>query len=807
MKKIFLLLSSMAVAILFTASSSDPAKKGLNHPPVPHQKSLAEISPEVLPGMIVIKLKEGINPRCGSNGPVLTGINSLDEKIASIEATSFVKRFKHNPVPPGSGKPDISRIYRLTFPENFESVQVAALFRSDPNVEYAETEMKMHICEEPDDPMYVFQQHLPQIMAQQAWNIHKGENGTTEVKIAIVDTGVDWYHEDLQDNVWQNLGEDANGDGHTVHYGFNGVILDPSDLNGIDDDGNGFVDDLVGWDFYEASQTGSGSDPDPDPNNAVGAHGSHCAGIACATTNNGAGVAGITWNLKYLPINADIANDLTYGWDGIIYAADMGADVISNSWGGLEYHYNEFIAEMIAYVNASGSIIVFAAGNDGIEGNHQPSYYPGAISVGSVNGDDTKVSYSNYGLSVDVMAPGGGLEGGILSTVPGNEYERYFGTSMATPLVAGLMGLVKSYHPEWTNDQVIAQVIATCDNIDGINPNYANKLGNGRINAYQALANPGATPPQQLKLEMLGYTIADADNDGKLLPGDIGTISLKIRNYSHCVSSDAVNFTISNDDDQVTIDNGSYTGIISSDSIFDFTGIFQFSVSGNATSHPTFFNLNISADIQVILEQDLIIPVMIAPSGFFVFERYPNGRDYSGSYIRQYLDDMGYPVTYSNYFPQSLLGYDAAFLSMGNMVFPKIDPGTMLTEDMVQVVVDYLKTGGKLYIEGGGVLVIPYWFNYANYWDFKSGLGIGNMDYADKNPIDTLKGIDGTICEDMLFTSSSQYNNNWIEKLYPLTAAYSPLEENNHGKVAVYYSGSYGQKTFYFTYSLSDLTD
>jgi serine protease len=548
----------------------------------------------------------------------------------------------------------------------------------------------MQIREVPNDPMYVQQQHLPQIMAEEAWDIHKGENGDGDVKIAIVDTGVEWYHEDLADNVWENLGEDADGDGHTVEMTADGLILDPGDLNGIDDDGNGFADDLVGWDFYDAANSGDGSNPDPNSGNDVGFHGTHVAGIASATTGNGIGVAGISWNVKYMAVQADENNNLAWGWDGIIYAADMGADVISCSWGGWTLEYSEYVADLMAYANGLGSIVVVAAGNSNTERFDSPSWYPGVVSVASVNGDDTKVCYSSFGLAVDVSAPGGGLEGGILSTMPGNGYERMFGTSMATPLVSGLMGLVKSYHPDWTNDQVTAQVIATCDNIDQLNPLYEHKLGSGRINAYQALANTGATPPQELKLEMLDYTIADADNDYKLEPGEVVTISLSIRNYTHGVSTNAVSFTLSSADEQIEFNIDNYVGTINSDSIFNFQDIFQFTVSAGATSHTVPLTLTISADILVAYGDEFTIPVVIAPSGFFIYEKMENGRDYSGTYISQYLDDRGYEYTYSNYFPKSLMGFETVFISMGNLVDPMWEPGTLLTVNMAQTLTNYL---------------------------------------------------------------------------------------------------------------------
>jgi serine protease len=810
MKKIIFL--SVLLTVLLALSSSVPSSRNGNSEELLSmtKSTQADQGPEIWPGFIIVKFKELRGPFHFPEGPVVTGIQSIDEKMASVEATSLVKRFRHKPIPKNSGLPDISRIYKLTFPEKYDPLEVAALFSKDPNVEYAEPDPRMHLLEVPNDPMYTQQQHLPQIMAEQAWEIHKGENGQQEVKIAIVDTGVEWYHEDLADNVWENLGEDADGDGHTVEMTADGLILDPGDLNGIDDDGNEFTDDLVGWDFYDAANSGDGSNPDPNEGNSAGFHGTHVAGIAAASTGNGVGIASISWNVKYMAVQADENNDLTWGWDGIIYAADMGADVISCSWGGLSMEYSEYVAELMAYANGSGSIVVVAAGNDNIDLFDSPSWYPGVVAVASVNGDNTKVCYSSYGLGVDVSAPGGGLEGGIFSTMPGNSYDLGFGTSMATPLVSGLMGLVKSYHPDWSNEQVTAQVIATCDNIDQLNPLYENKLGSGRINAYQALANTGATPPQELKLEMLDYTVSDADNDNKLEPGEVVTISLKMRNYTHCVSTEAANFTLSADDDQIEFNIDNYVGTINSDSIFNFQDIFQFTVSAGATSHAISLMLNISADIPVIFGQEFIIPIVIAPSGFFIYEKKENGRDYSGTYIRQYLEDRGYDYTYSNYFPESLLGFNVVFLSMGNLVYPKWDPGTFLTLEMAQTLTAYLETGGKMYIEGGGVFLMPAIYGYWNFNLLKNLFGIQDVTYnwnSNYNPIEKLTGVAGTLGEGIEFTESGQYNNAYIEKITPKTGALCPFTEYGYGNVAVYNTGTLGQKTFFMAYSLADLKD
>ena len=144
------------------------------------------------------------------------------------------KRFRHRPIPKHSGLPDLGRIYKIEFPADRNAWEVARAFAADLNVEYAEPIPLQYGTDTPDDPLYASQQHLPQIMASEAWDIHKGEDGTEEIVIAIIDSGVDWLHPDLTDNLWQNIGEDADGDGVTIEFTINGWELDPDDLNGIE---------------------------------------------------------------------------------------------------------------------------------------------------------------------------------------------------------------------------------------------------------------------------------------------------------------------------------------------------------------------------------------------------------------------------------------------------------------------------------------------------------------------------------------------------------------------------------------------
>jgi len=309
----------------------------------------------------------------------------------------------------------------------------------------------------PNDPSYGSLWAMPKIQAPQAWSIN---TGSRQVIVAVVDTGVDYTHPDLVDNMWTNPNEIPN--------------------NGIDDDGNGLVDDVRGWDYYN-------NDNNPYDDNS---HGTHCAGTIGATGNNGIGVAGINWQVKIMPLKflgSDGSGSSSNAAKAILYANSKGATAISNSWGGGSY--NQLLYDAIS---ASSAVVVFAAGNDYGSNNDVTTYYPASyncaqiIAVASTTETDGLSSFSNYGpTTVDVGAPGSN----IYSTTPGSSYGTKSGTSMATPLVAGLAGLLKSANPSLTNSQIKSAIMT---NVDSISALSGKCVSGGRINAYKAVSAIGS---------------------------------------------------------------------------------------------------------------------------------------------------------------------------------------------------------------------------------------------------------------------------------------------------------------------------
>ena len=321
-------------------------------------------------------------------------------------------------------------------------VEAVADLESDPRVAYAQPNYTLQLLGIPNDTRFGDLWGMnntgqtvsgdpgtadADIDAVEAWDVY---TGSTDVLVAVIDTGVDYNHPDLVDNAWTNPGEIAG--------------------NGIDDDGNGYVDDMHGYDF-------ANNDADPMDDNG---HGTHCSGTIGGTGNNGVGVTGVAWDVSIMGLKfltAAGSGDTADAIGCIEYATAMGADIMSNSWGGGPYDAAMEAAITAAY-NA-GIFFVAAAGNAGDDndvGAHYPSNYevPNVISVMATNNDDTRVIEpgwwsSNYGAtSVDIAAPG--LH--IWSTTPNDTYSDYSGTSMATPHVSGALALMVGRFPGITVD-------------------------------------------------------------------------------------------------------------------------------------------------------------------------------------------------------------------------------------------------------------------------------------------------------------------------------------------------------------------
>jgi serine protease len=290
-----------------------------------------------------------------------------------------------------------------------------------------------------------------------AWDISRGD---ASVVVAVLDSGVDYTHEDLAPNIWTNPGE----------------IPD----NGIDDDGDGYVDDVHGWNFVSDT-----NDPQSDDKSN---HGTHVAGTIGAVGNNGIGISGHAPLVKIMPLKFLGSNGAGYKSDairGIDYAIRHGAKIINNSWGSGER--SAALSEAISRAQAAGILFVAAAGNSGLNNdrfNHFPSNYShdNIVRVAASDKQDRFASFSNYGPTrVDLAAPGVS----IYSTRNGNRYQSLSGTSMATPLVSGVLATMMAARPDLNYAQLKGALL---DSVDAI-PGMAGKsVTGGRVNAARALS-------------------------------------------------------------------------------------------------------------------------------------------------------------------------------------------------------------------------------------------------------------------------------------------------------------------------------
>ncbi len=369
----------------------------------------------------------------------------------------------------------IQNIYRIKFEKARDIDLFIRSLQEHPSIEYAEMSPILKHFVTPDDPGQNKQYYLSLIQAYEAWDLG---TGSEVIKVAIVDDACRVTHPDLAANIWVNPGEIPN--------------------NSIDDDGNGYIDDVSGWDA---------ADEDNDPNAPLTppaiwgemafTHGTHCSGIAAGVTNNSEGIASVSYNVSLIPIKA-VTDD---SWipisietpaEGVDYAIAAGAHIVSMSFGGEQASGFTTLETLINAGDSIGMIFVAAAGNNG-DGSggfgtpnavNYPAGFTNVLAVGATDSLDVKPGFSQYGNWLDVMAPGVAIYSTLAWSSP---YGNQDGTSMACPLVAGTLALMKSYMPHATKQQIIDCLKAGCDNIDAQNPTFVGQMGAGRINAYNSL--------------------------------------------------------------------------------------------------------------------------------------------------------------------------------------------------------------------------------------------------------------------------------------------------------------------------------
>lgn len=419
--------------------------------------SLAAV-PAYTPGQLLFKTTDNIQVKQDK-----TGLATFD---------SYLQSFGVKSIQPMRGMPG-NRYFKVNLSVMPDVAQMKSL--SFAGIEYVEPNYLRKLHTVPNDPMFARQlHHLSSI--PQAWSY---TTGNRQIIVGVIDSGLLINHPDLKDNVYINPHE----------------IPD----NGIDDDGNGYIDDWCGWDFVHAPEMadvalGDYLDPDNDVNDE-NYHGTHVSGIIGARGNNGIGISGVCWDISILPLRAGFRTSTGDGYlqdddaaAAIIYAADNGAHVVNMSWG--DPNYSAIIADACEYAYDRGVTLVASAGNTPGPILSYPAKLSTVISVGSVNSAKILSGFSSYGHDLDLVAPGEL----ILSTYKDSGSDMYMemsGTSMSAPYVTGSIALLLSLVPGLSPAEVRARLLSATDDLGATG--FDIQTGHGLLNVQKLLDN--TNPP------------------------------------------------------------------------------------------------------------------------------------------------------------------------------------------------------------------------------------------------------------------------------------------------------------------------
>jgi subtilisin family serine protease len=598
-----------------------------------------------------------------------SGVPHLDVRLRELGVRSVERLHPHAVVRPDLPRLDL--VVELHPEAGVAPSEVVRALAGHPTLEWVEAVQVPVPAEIPDDPQYGSQHHLPQIEGPDAWDHQKGDSA---VVVAIVDNGTDYLHPDLWDNVFTNEAE-ASG------------------TAGVDDDGNGYVDDVHGYDVADEDADPSPAPPDPD---GWYDHGTLTAGAAAAVTNNGLGVAAVSWNCEYMPVKGSYDTSPQYisrGYTGITYAAETGADIISCSWGSFG-DYSQYNQDVVDYATGLGSMVVASAGNDPTGIAHYPSAYFDVVSVTWVNPSDVRASSATWGRTVDVSAPGVGIR----STRPGGGYGDASGSSLAAPIAAGLAGLIKSGKPELGPTDLARQLVLTTDNIDALNPGYEGLLGTGRINALRAVTEEELV--EQPYVETWSYALTDSppggNGDGLLEQGETAALWLTYRSFTVSPAMDAT-ITLDSPSPGVTILEGiSDEGDIPADTIATASQALTFMIEPTCPSQLSTLLATYQAAGGLWQQDTFTVSIGRAP---VLFVDDDDGEVNVEDYYLTVLDSLGLPRLVWDQAAQgepdtcALLRFPVVIWAC-EWAFPS------LTEGNREAIGQYLDAGGSVFMSG-----------------------------------------------------------------------------------------------------------
>jgi len=672
---------------------------------------------------------------------------------------------------------DLDLFYILKFDEPKDIPRLAEEFNSLPCIRDAFPNWIMDVVDEPNDPYFgsdywTKQWYLPQIEAPKAWDITHGD---PNILVGPVDTGVKWDHPDLISKFWVNPGEDLNQ---------NGVFDYPEDLNGEDDDGDGYIDDIIGFNFFHNTWDPSQGDCD---------HGTHVFGIIAAATNNGEGVAGVGWDVRGMGLKAGDGMSINIGAavNAIYFAANHGVAVTNHSYGGM---YNSAEAQAMAYAHDSCNVTICAsAGNENVEIPLYPAANPNVIAVGATNAADKKSSFSNYGIWVDVMAPGEQ----IISTYWQGGYVAYSGTSMSSPIAAGIASLIRSLNPDFTSFETDSFLMWGCDPIDELNPDYQGKLGYGRVNAYKSVAMTIYSYPK-----LIHY---DFDGGVRISPGETYNLNIVIENLPHWRNIDNLNISLSTDDPLIAItDSVENVSTLAAGDTATLVNAFTIQVEGEKRF--VNFIINYDCNPQAAYNSETLRVVVGNPEVVLVND---SKTTILSQYYTDVLDSFGVIYEVWNLPEISLLSLREAN-PIAVLWFTGGDSEEVLTSSEIDTILNYLNTEKSSFI-----ISSQYLLEDPDAQDFV-------LNYLKASARETgtvykvVKGYDGNRIGDSLFFqlygTGSAENNLSPDIIEPQPGADSafyltnPRGSSNYGPSAVYYQEG-ERKVFFASFALEAISD
>ncbi len=473
-------------------------------------------------GVLVVRFAEDLQPRINDNGMVKVGDASMDRLLQRFDAKGCESFFGQYRIQDEDYRYLTRNDWKFFFPEGSDMEALAAEAAQFKVVEDVCPDWLYVFDYEPNDPSYTAQWWLRKIDAPDAWNITRGD---TAVLVGALDTGIDWNHPDLIDNIWVNPGEDIDDNHYPVDttLGFWDTPGTFGDWDQIDNDDNGFINDFIGWDFVASGSVWPGEDgstPDNNPMDFNG-HGTGCYGAMAAVSDNGVGGASVAYESRMMSLRSGYTSSdgvgrtsLTAAANALAYAVDKNVDIINMSFGGNTP--SNFMDNAIQSAWNNNVLLFGAAGNDGVSSRHYPADYDNVISVAALNSNDQRSGFSNWGNWVDVAAPGENC----FTPWFDDGYDSWQGTSVASPIAAGVGALVISMFPEAGNSVWSEYVISTTDPLNTDHP-----VGSGRVNAYQAI-----TQNYWPELVIESWSISDPDGNGHPDVGEEVEVTFELSN-------------------------------------------------------------------------------------------------------------------------------------------------------------------------------------------------------------------------------------------------------------------------------------